>query len=146
MLTPFKDINGKIVRVNIQKYRINWNSDSCSKFQTEVKNILHDFWKFDKVLEEFKIPKTRYRIDFLNITSKISVEAHGDQHDKMVAHFHKNVSGFLESLKRDRYKEEWLIRNDYKLIQIYPDDLKLFKDLTVKKKREVFLEKFHIEI
>lgn len=146
MLTPFRDINGKILRTNVQRYRINWKSQSCSKFQTEVKKLLYDFWKLDKVFEEFKIPKTRYRIDFLNITTKLAVEAHGDQHDKMVAHFHKNVSGFLESLKRDRFKEEWLIKNDYRLIQIYPDDLKIFKDLSIKEKRTCFLEKFEIEI
>lgn len=146
MLTPFLDLNGKIVKTNIQRYRIDWDKDSCSKFQTEVKKLLFPFWKFDKVMEEFKIPKTRYRIDFLNITSKIAVEAHGDQHDKMVSHFHKTKSGFLESLKRDRYKEEWLVRNDYDLIQIYPKDLKIFSELTRKELQGKFVEMFGIEI
>lgn len=146
MLTPFLDINGKVVKTNIQRYRIDWDKQSCSKFQTDVKKLIRPFWKFDRVMEEFKIPRTKYRIDFLNITDKIAVEAHGDQHDKMVKHFHKSKSGFLESLKRDRYKEEWLVRNGYELIQIYPSDLKLFKDLTTKEIGLKFEEMFGIEI
>lgn len=146
MLTPFLDLNGKIVKTNIQKYRIDWDKPSCSKFQTEVKELVRPFWKHHKVMEEFKIPRTRFRVDFLNITDKIAIEAHGDQHDKMVSHFHKTKSGFLESLKRDRYKEEWLFKNGYELIQIYPKDLKHFKDLTVEKTRDKFKELFEVEI
>lgn len=135
LLTPFKDRGGKIVKVNINKYRIKWGEPSCSNLQTQVKDFLEEFWRFDKVLEEFRIPKTRLRVDFLNLTDKIAVEANGDQHDKMVPHFHKSVSGFLEHCERDRKKEEWLTLNDFTLIEIYKKDL---KDLSREKIKELY--------
>lgn len=124
LLMPFYDFNRRIVKVNIQKYRIDWDKSSCSNLQTQVKEFLEDFWKYKKVLEEFRIPKTKLRIDFLNVTDKIAVEANGEQHDKFVPHFHKNLSGFLEHCGRDRKKEDWLEKNGYKLIEIYQSDIK----------------------
>jgi hypothetical protein len=104
------------------KYKIDWNKNSRSKFQTNVKNILYDFWRFDLVYEEFPVLGTRLTLDFYNYNKNIAVEVQGAQHLKYVEHFHQNRTNFLRQIKRDNKKLEFCELNSIKLIEIYPED------------------------
>lgn len=107
---------------NSYRYKIDWNKNSRSKFQTQVKKILYDFWNFDLVYEEFPVVGTRLSLDFFNYNKNIAVEVQGAQHLRYVEHFHRNKSNFLHQIKRDNKKLEFCELNSIKLIEIYPDD------------------------
>lgn len=107
---------------NLQKYLIDWSSDSRSKFQSEVKKFLKRYWLHNIVFEEFPIVGTRLSLDFYNANKKIAVEVQGRQHVKYVEFFHQNRSNFLSQLKRDQNKERFCEINEIKLITIYEKD------------------------
>ncbi len=62
----------------------------------------------------------KYRVDLVNITKKIAVEFHGIQHVKHVSHYHKTEEDFWKAAERDLLKKEALIKNGFKLVEIYP--------------------------
>ena len=85
----FKTLNGserKIIGIN--KYLIDWDGDSKSKFQKSVKNFFEEYWKRHVVFEEFPIAGTRMSFDFYNANKKIAIEVQGGQHRKYVPFFH----------------------------------------------------------
>lgn len=127
----------KMVWVNINKYKIDWTGKSISRMQTRVKRFLAPFWQSHIVLEEFRIPGSLYRIDILNLTTKIAVEVSPESvHSKFNPFFHKTRSGYVNSIKRDVKKAEWCERNEIKVIEIYEQDFPLT--------RNFFAEKFNI--
>mgnify|MGYP003631763538 CR=1 FL=1 len=131
-----KNKNGILASKNVSKYFINWDKPSASKIQTKVKNFLKEYWAKYLVYEEFPVYGTRLRVDFLNASKMIAIEVQGEQHDKVVKHFHGNKQGFFESLERDRQKREWLDMNDFQLIEISDKetktlDLSFFKNLDI---------------
>jgi len=116
------------------KYKIRWNKDSISLFQTEVKLFLCPFWKNFDVYEEFPLVGTKLSFDFYNATQKIAVEVQGIQHTKFVKFFHHNRLKFLEQLKRDKMKEDYAELNGITLVTVFPDDelsKELFNDFGV---------------
>jgi very-short-patch-repair endonuclease len=133
------DLYGRPKNIGAKKYKIDWYGKSPSKGQFSTKQFLKQFWYNDIVFEEFVIPSSRLRVDFLNYTKKIAVEFDGKQHSEFVEHFHKNRSKFLKSFNRDVQKEEWIKKNNFSLIQIVEDDLKFLS-------RKYILENFSIDI
>lgn len=128
----------KLVNASIKKYLINWDGKSPSKPQFQVKQFLKTYWKNCIVLEEFRIPGSLFRIDFLNVNKKLAVEVNGKQHETFNPFFHKGCrNNFLKSLKRDMEKRNWLDRNGFNLLEINCDEV---KDLS----RDFFLEKFGV--
>ncbi len=118
---------------NAQKYRINWDGKSPSKFQAEVKAFLKPHWFAQVVFEEMVIPGTRMRIDFYNANKKLAVEVDGAQHDKFNKHFHKNSRAvYAAHIFRDYDKEDWCELNSIKLIRIKPEDMPLTKQFFLK--------------
>lgn len=107
---------------NARRFLVNWQTNSASLFQFEVKQFLHHYWKHDAVYEEFPIVGTRLSFDFYNASKKIAVEVQGIQHTKFVKYFHTNRLNFLDQLKRDKLKEEFAELNGITLVTIYPDD------------------------
>jgi len=112
------DIRGKPRKVHLSN-RIKWNVKRASDAQYRAKLFLKEFWEQDSVFEEFVIPGSRLRVDFINFTKKIAVEVSGRQHEEFNKFFHKNRIGFIKSVKRDFQKIKWLEINDIKLIEIY---------------------------
>ena len=116
------------------KYLINWEDKSRSKFQKRVKDFLKEYWCNDIVFEEFRIVGTRLSLDFYNANKKVAVEVQGAQHTKFVKHFHKNRLKYLEQLKRDQKKLDFCDLNSIKLVEIYPNDVvnaSLFNDQDI---------------
>jgi hypothetical protein len=126
-----KDIYGfdrKIKR--IERFLIDWDGESRSKFQYNVKVFLKKYWEHCIVFEEFPVPRTKLSVDFLNFTRKIIVEVQGNQHISYTPYFHGEGTeeNFLQQLKRDSLKMKFCEANDFKLVEIYPKD-KLSKEL-----------------
>jgi hypothetical protein len=119
----FKNIFGREVNKNINKYIVNWEKPCKSKVQSKVKAFFRQYWNNHIVVEEFPVFGTLMKCDLINLTKKIAVETHGMQHDKFVKHFHKTRTGFKNSIKRDLKKHQWLEENGFRLIEIFENEI-----------------------
>lgn len=133
------NFRGKIVKKDVFKYLIDWEKESCSKFQSNVKKFLKNHWINHVVFEEFPVFGTRMRVDFFNATKFIAIEAHGDQHNQYNKFFYNNDTSFAKSIIRDNHKIQWLKLNNIKLIEIYQSEIDL---LSV----EYIYEKYKIKL
>lgn len=126
----FTTVKGKKKTVNIEKYRIDWDKKSLSKFQFEVKQFLRQFWELNVVYEELKVPGSKMRIDFYNKTKGIAIEVDGAQHDNFSEYFHQGSrTVYRNQVIRDEKKDEFCELNEITLVRIKPKDLKdLSKD------------------
>jgi len=119
------NINGKLVNKNVKKNIINWDGKSRSQLQFKFKQFFYPFWKNHIVYEEFPVYGTMLKVDILNATKKIAVEIQGNQHESFNKFFHENSRlKYLNSIKRDVKKEEWLEVNGFKFLELYENDLK----------------------
>ena len=134
------NVHGRLQKKNVTKYLIDWQKKSRSKIQFQVKQFLESFWKTHIVFEEFPVYGTRQKVDILNATIKIAVEVQGKQHSSFNKFFHSNSrSKYLESIKRDVLKAEWLELNKYKLIEVEEDEVSLLS-------RKFFQKKFDLKL
>ena len=79
-------------------------------------------------------------VDILNATKKLAVEVQGKQHGEFNKFFHSNSRlKYLEGIKRDIKKAEWLENNGFILLEIEEDEV---DSLSL----EFFLEKFGMSI
>ena len=135
-----KKINGKLVSVNLTKYSIDWDEPSKSKFQFAVKQFLKPFWRTHLCLEEFPVPGSLMKIDFLNATKRFVIEVQGAFHNDYNKWIHKGSrTNFRKQMERDIKKERWCIENDFLFIEIFPNDL---DNLS----RAWFLEKYGVDL
>jgi len=134
-LNSYKLVNIK----NLQKYYIDWDY-KISGPQKRVKDFLYPYWRTHCVLEELIIPGSLLRCDLVNLTRSIVLEVSPLQHTKYNEFFHRSLSGFKESLKRDLAKGAWAERNGFTFVEIFDDDLK--KGLS----KAWFLEKYNITL
>ncbi|MBC8395267.1 MAG: hypothetical protein H8E05_01100 [Bacteroidetes bacterium] len=123
MRLSLKNLTGKVVSKNVSKYIIDWDETSRSKFQFQVKQFFKSHWLHHICFEEFPVYGSLMKVDLLNATKKIAVEANGIQHGKFVEHFHTHPANYLKSIRRDWKKTEWLESNGFDLIEIEPSDL-----------------------
>jgi hypothetical protein len=134
----FKTLRGKEVFKNIEKYRIDWDGKSLSKFQFGVKQFLKKYWKDQVCFEEMPVTGTRMRIDIYNANKRVAVEIDGVQHEKFSEFYHNGDRGnFLKQINRDAEKYKWCEINEITLINIKPSDLPLTKKFF--EKQGVFL-------
>ena len=134
------NINGRLQKKSVSKYLINWNKKSRSKVQFKTKKFLEPFWKGHIVYEEFPVYGSRMTVDILNATKKLAVEVQGKQHGQFNKFFHDNSRlKYLEGIKRDIKKAEWLENNGFILLEIEEDEV---DSLSL----EFFLEKFGMGI
>ena len=134
------NINGRLQKKSVSKYLINWNKKSRSKVQFKTKKFLEPFWKGHIVYEEFPVYGSRMTVDILNATKKLAVEVQGKQHGEFNKFFHSNSRlKYLEGIKRDIKKAEWLENNGFILLEIEEDEV---DSLSL----EFFLEKFGMGI
>lgn len=117
--------NGKEFSFADKRYLINWDKAAPSKGAQAVKDFLGANYRFWTWFEEYRIPGTRLKVDFLSTTTKVAIEFHGRQHNTFVKHWHGSRSGFLSHIKRDVKKEELLEKNGFRLIEMYEEDLDL---------------------
>ena len=134
------NINGRLQKKSVSKYLINWNKKSRSKVQFKTKKFLEPFWKGHIVYEEFPVYGSRMTVDILNATKKLAVEVQGKQHGEFNKFFHSNSRlKYLEGIKRDIKKAEWLENNGFILLEIEENEV---DSLSL----EFFLDKFGMTI
>ena len=114
------DINGKEVRVQIRQSDYPMREVSRSKIQHEVGQKLQEMFPHETILEEFTIPGSMLKVDFLIIRLGIAIEINGDQHYAYNPHFHQERSkmGFANQVKRDVKKANWCEMNGFKYIEV----------------------------
>ena len=121
-----RSVTGRLVNRNVSKYLIDWGKKSRSKIQFKTKQFLKEYWKNHIVYEEFPVYGTRLKVDILNATKKIAVEVNGRQHSSFNKFFHGDSrQKFLQSIKRDCKKLDWLELNDFEVIEIEEDEVPL---------------------
>lgn len=119
------NVKGKLVNKNVDRYKVKWDGKCRSNLQFKVKKFFEKYWKNHiGVYEEFPVYGTKLKVDLINLTKKIAVESNGPQHDSFNKFFHNNSRvDYLNSIKRDMKKYEWLESNSIKLIEIEEKDL-----------------------
>jgi hypothetical protein len=134
------NINGRLQKRSVTKYLIKWNKKSRSKIQFKTKKFLEPFWKGQIVYEEFPVYGSRMTVDILNATKKLAIEVQGKQHSEFNKFFHNNSRlKYLEGIKRDIKKAEWLENNGFILLEIEEGEV---DSLSL----EFFLDKFGMSI
>ena len=118
------NIYGMLQSRIVKKYLINWNKKSRSQIQFKVKQFLKPYWENQIVYEEFPVYGSKMKVDILNATKKIAIEVQGKQHTEFNKFFHKTRGNYLESIKRDYQKREWLKQNKFKLVEIEEEEIK----------------------
>lgn len=133
----FKTLRGGESNKNIRKFLIDWNKKSKSKIQKEVKDFLKKYWEDSVCYEEMVLAGERLSLDLVNLTDRVAVEVHGEQHSEFVKHFQGHPVNFLAQCERDIKKQKWCEINDFKLVEIYKKDLPLSEEWF--SEREVYL-------
>ena len=104
---------------NSTKYKVDWEADSRSKLQTEVKRLVRPYWEGQFVYEELPVLGTRLSIDLYNATLEVAIEVDGKQHFEYNKFFHGgNRMNFLEQLQRDEKKDSFCRENGITLHRI----------------------------
>ena len=116
------NIQGRLQARKVSKYLIKWNKKSRSKIQFKVKQFLKNYWENQIVYEEFPVYGSRMTVDIVNATKRIAIEGQGRQHKEFNKFFHKTRGNYLESIKRDHLKRQWLEKNNFKLIEIEEEE------------------------
>jgi hypothetical protein len=139
-MPKFKKYNSPYyANINPSRYRVKWDGDTRSKFQTQVKRWMRPYWQYDVCLEEMPVVGTRLRCDLVNLTRKIIIETSGKQHNEYNKHFHqKSRQKFHEQIRRDEVKREWAKQNSFTFIEIFVEDMPLTE--------KFFFEKYGIEL
>jgi len=117
------NVRGRLQNKNVSKYLIDWDGKCRSKIQLKVKQFLKEFWENHVVYEEFPVFGTRLKVDLVNITKRIAVEVQGQQHTTYNKFFHGSRTGYWKSIKRDVQKDNWLVSNDFHLIEVNYDEV-----------------------
>jgi hypothetical protein len=118
------NLTGRLINKNVSQFLIDWDKKSRSNIQFEVKQFLKPFWKNHICYEEFPVFGSRMKVDFINFTKKIAIEVNGEQHSSFNKFFHNNSRlNYLNSIKRDYKKAEWLEKNSIQLIELEKKDL-----------------------
>lgn len=84
--------------------------------------ILNEIYPSYTIYEEVKIPDLGLYLDIFMPGLGICVEIQGEQHSKLIPHFHQNVAGFTRAKSRDMKKRQWCDLNNITLIELNYDD------------------------
>jgi hypothetical protein len=116
--------NGKEKWKNDTKYRINFDKPSLSNEQFRVKQFLKKYCSSHIMYEEYTIPGTILKIDFLNLTQKWALEHQGVGHFSYNSYFHRGSRlNYLKSIKNDSKKRQILELNGFLVIETITEDL-----------------------
>ena len=136
----FITLNGRKRDVSIKPYLIDWER-KVSGPQKAVKDFLYPYWRHDTVLEEFRLPSARLRLDLLNINRLLIIEVSPAQHQQYNPFFHRgSVAVFQQALKRDLAKEKFAQLNGFTFCELTTEDLE--EGLSP----ELFLTRFGITL
>ena len=93
-----------------------------SNDQRTLFNWTRELYPSSKVHYEYALPDGS-RIDIFIPVFGIAIEYDGKQHYKYVEHFHKDISGYIEGIKKDAGKDTWCEEHGIKVIRIRADDM-----------------------
>lgn len=122
-MSEFVDLDGKKHKISLTKYTKQHQNKSGPHLA--ARELIHDIFPFDKILEEVALPigrKQTLYADFLIISRHIMIEVHGQQHFDHIYHFHKTKADFWKAKARDASKVEWCRINNIKLIILSYDN------------------------
>ncbi len=122
----FTTLNGRPRDVPTAPYAVDW-ARKVSGPQKAVKDFLRPYWEHGVVLEEFRIPGSKLRVDLLRLDGArgVMVEVSPESSHSFNAFFHGSLSGFKASLKRDISKARWAELNDLVYCEIVESDFPL---------------------
>ena len=84
----------KFANVTVTSYAIDWNAKEASSYEDKVKAFLYPYWKLDLVLTQFRIPGSKYRLDFFNVSKGIVIEVSPScTHAKFNKFMHGTIHG-----------------------------------------------------
>ena len=83
------DVFGRVKSVSLKKYRIDWDKESKSKFQFNIKHYFKQYWQYDNCVEEFPVLGTKLNCDLINFDKMFAVEADGNFHNTFSKFHHK---------------------------------------------------------
>lgn len=116
-------LKGGHANVDIVPYFVQWDrAKEVSKPQAQVKRFLRPYWWTHVVLEEFRIPGSRLRVDLMNVTRKLAVEVSPSGSHSFNPFFHKNRVRFGAAIGRELDKEKWLAANGFRFVEVMEDD------------------------
>tara|TARA_B100000029_G_C17236174_1_gene837251 strand:+ start:283 stop:687 length:405 start_codon:yes stop_codon:yes gene_type:complete len=128
-------MTGRLISKNVSKYKIKWGKPSRSKLQFKVKQFLKPYWRYQICFEEFPVYGSKMSVDLINFTKKIAIEVNGPQHKEFNKFFHGNSkANYLNSIRRDWEKTEWLEKNGFSLIEIEHDEVDGLTEDFIKEK------------
>jgi hypothetical protein len=133
------NVRGKLMTKKVSPYLIVWDGPSKSKIQFQVKQFLKPFWSGHICYEEFPVYGTLLKVDLLNATYRIAVEVQGPQHSEFHYFHGGDPFKYLESVKNDVKKLEWLEKNEFKFVEINFDEIELLSKEFFKTKFGVIL-------
>lgn len=137
-----KNLQGKAVYKNYEKYRIDWKKKTRSKYQDEVKKFLRKYIDNHVVYEEFFIPGSKMSLDLFDATDMVAYEMQGEFHTGYSKFGHKGSRmNYVSQLKRDGQKENWCNMNGITYVEIFPEDLPLTKKFFEDKYGILFYER-----
>jgi len=135
MMLRLYSMTGRLISKNVSKYKIKWSKPSRSKLQFKVKQFLKPFWRHQICFEEFPVYGSKMSVDLINFTKKIAIEVNGPQHKEFNKFFHNNSkANYLNSIRRDWEKTEWLEKNGFSLIEIEYDEVDGLTESFIKEK------------
>ncbi len=80
------------------------------------------------VIYEQAIPSLGQRYDIFVKELGVAIEYDGRQHDHYVEHFHKDINGYISSIKRDDKKEYFSQCNGIKVVRLKGDIYDMSKE------------------
>lgn len=94
-----------------------------SGLHLKVRACLKGLFPTESILEEVSLPGSGgLSADFYLPVRKTIVEAHGEQHFRMIAFFHHDRAGWTRQQKLDRNKLEWAAINNIRLVSLHHDE------------------------
>jgi hypothetical protein len=133
----FTDLRGRKRDIPLSRYLIDWDPPrEVSKPQAAVKAFLRPFWSHKQVVEEFRIPGSKLRLDLYCIPDNLVIEVSPEAtHTKYNPFMHGSLSGYRGVMKRDLQKVEWCERNGLTLVTLVDEDI---ANLSVERFRDAF--------
>ena len=133
--------SNKLINVNINKYRIDWEKSGFSKLEVKFRDLIKPYWFRSMVLFQWRIPGSLLRLDYFNVNIRTAVEiSPTSHHGKFNPFFHNNSRlNYLSSIKRDFQKVEYCGSNNIQLLELNEYDLNNFSLQYIK-------EKFNIDL
>ena len=133
------NVYGNLVNKNVNRFLIKWNGKSKSLLQSRTKKFLKPFWEQFIVYEEFPVYGTLLKVDILNASLRIAIEVQGQQHTEFHYFHNKSPNTYLQSIKRDVKKLEWLEKNKFHIVEINFDEVDILS-------KSFFKDKFNITL